>query len=141
MGYKMNGSLNNLVGGPKKNKRKKNRVIAKKDSKINIGSQSFLDGADKNVIKAKRNSQININNITDTVFLKPDTVQVTSKPDTIYITKPKPKPKIKSKTSTKPSATTSSEKSFTPPRLPVRPIYETKQDKVLTKWGKLPKIK
>lgn len=139
MGYKMNGSLNNLVGGPKKNKRKKNRVIAKKDSKINIGGQSFLDGADKNVIKAKRNSQININNITDTVFLKPDTVQVTSKPDTIYITKPKPKPSAT--TSSKPSATTSSKKSFTPPPLPVRPIYETEQDKVLTKWRKIPKIK
>ena len=66
MGYRMNSSLNNLVGASeRKNNRKKTVVRATRGSEVNI-SQDMLKGGGKIKVVARRNSKININKPSST---------------------------------------------------------------------------
>ena len=63
MSYRMNSSLNNLVGASeRKNNRKKTVVRATRGSEVNI-SEDMLKGGGKIKVVARRNSKININQI------------------------------------------------------------------------------
>ena len=156
MGYRMNSSLNNLVGASeRKNNRKKTVVRATRGSEVNI-SEDMLKGGGKIKVVARRNSKININKpsgtasspskvaksdttYTSTPIVKPakaDVVTATHKPKTTA-TKPKTPP---NKPTTVPKKT--------PPNKPTNNPYlmkpglpTTQQDNTKTKYGGQPSDK
>lgn len=156
MGYRMNSSLNNLVGASeRKNNRKKTVVRATRGSEVNI-SEDMLKGGGKIKVVARRNSKININKpsstasspskvaksdttSTSTPIVKPakaDVVTATHKPKTTA-TKPKTPP---NKPTTVPKKT--------PPNKPTNNPYlmkpglpTTQQDNTKTKYGGQPSDK
>ena len=155
MGYRMNSSLNNLVGASeRKNNRKKTVVRATRGSEVNI-SEDMLKGGGKIKVVARRNSKININKpsstasspskvaksdttSTSTPIVKPakaDVVTATPKPKTTA-TKPKTTKPTKPKT-TKPKTTkpTKPKKTFVPT---TRKLPTTQQDNTKTKYGGQP---
>ena len=149
MGYRMNSSLNNLVGASeRKNNRKKTVVRATRGSEVNI-SEDMLKGGGKIKVVARRNSKININKpsstasspskvaksdttSTSTPIVKPakaDVVTATPKPKTTA-TKPKTtKPKTTKPKTTKPKNT------FVPT---TQKLPTTQQDNTKTKYGGQP---
>ena len=149
MGYRMNSSLNNLVGASeRKNNRKKTVVRATRGSEVNI-SEDMLKGGGKIKVVARRNSKININKpsstasspskvaksdttSTSTPIVKPakaDVVTATPKPKTTA-TKPKTtKPKTTKPKTTKPKTT------FVPT---TQKLPTTQQDNTKTKYGGQP---
>ena len=156
MGYRMNSSLNNLVGASeRKNNRKKTVVRATRGSEVNI-SEDMLKGGGKIKVVARRNSKININKpsstasspskvaksdttSTSTPIVKPakaDVVTATHKPKTTA-TKPKTPP---NKPTTVPKKA--------PPNKPTNNPYlmkpglpTTQQDNTKTKYGGQPSDK
>tara|TARA_R110000822_G_scaffold34293_2_gene97663 strand:+ start:725 stop:1210 length:486 start_codon:yes stop_codon:yes gene_type:complete len=145
----MNSSLNNLVGASeRKNNRKKTVVRATRGSEVNI-SEDMLKGGGKIKVVARRNSKININKpsstasspskvaksdttSTSTPIVKPakaDVVTATPKPKTTA-TKPKTtKPKTTKPKTTKPKNT------FVPT---TQKLPTTQQDNTKTKYGGQP---
>ena len=161
MGYRMNSSLNNLVGASeRKNNRKKTVVRATRGSEVNI-SEDMLKGGGKIKVVARRNSKININKpsstasspskvaksntaSTSTPIVKPakaDVITDTTKTKT-PATKPKAtKPKTTTTTTTttvpnKPTNKPTNNPYGTTPKLPT-----TQQDNTKTKYGGQPSDK
>ena len=154
MGYRMNSSLNNLVGASeRKNNRKKTVVRATRGSEVNI-SEDMLKGGGKIKVVARRKSKININKPSNTPsspsrVAKSDTTSTSTpivkpaKADVVTAT-PKPKPKPKT-TATKPKTTKPTKPKTTKPTKPkktfvptTQKLPTTQQDNTKTKYGGQP---
>ena len=139
MGYRMNSSLNNLVGASeRKNNRKKTVVRATRGSEVNI-SEDMLKGGGKIKVVARRNSKININKPSSTAsspskVAKSDTTSTSTpivKPAKADVVTATPKPKT---TATKPK-TTKPKNTFVPT---TQKLPTTQQDNTKTKYGGQP---
>ena len=144
MGYRMNSSLNNLVGASeRKNNRKKTVVRATRGSEVNI-SEDMLKGGGKIKVVARRNSKININKPSSTAsspskVAKSDTTSTSTpivKPAKADVVTATPKPKT---TATKPKTTkpktTKPKNTFVPT---TQKLPTTQQDNTKTKYGGQP---
>ena len=144
MGYRMNSSLNNLVGASeRKNNRKKTVVRATRGSEVNI-SEDMLKGGGKIKVVARRNSKININKPSSTAsspskVAKSDTTSTSTpivKPAKADVVTATPKPKT---TATKPKTTkpktTKPKTTFVPT---TQKLPTTQQDNTKTKYGGQP---
>ena len=159
MGYRMNSSLNNLVGASeRKNNRKKTVVRATRGSEVNI-SEDMLKGGGKIKVVARRNSKININKPSSTAsspskVAKSDTTYTSTpivKPAKANVVTATPKPKTtatKPKTTTTTTTTTTTVPKKTPTNKPTNNPYlmnpglpTTQQDNTKTKYGGQPSDK
>mgnify|MGYP003642791270 CR=1 FL=1 len=138
----MNSSLNNLVGASeRKNNRKKTVVRATRGSEVNI-SEDMLKGGGKIKVVARRNSKININKPSSTAsspskVAKSDTTSTSTpivKPAKADVVTATPKPKT---TATKPKTTkpTKPKTTFVPT---TQKLPTTQQDNTKTKYGGQP---
>ena len=156
MGYRMNSSLNNLVGASeRKNNRKKTVVRATRGSEVNI-SEDMLKGGGKIKVVARRKSKININKPSSTAsspskVAKSDTTSTSTpivKPAKADVVTATPKPKTTAtKPKTPPNKPTTVPKK-TPPNKPTNNPYlmkpelpTTPQDNTKTKYGGQPSDK